>query len=342
VADPVYGWLSHNLLAFGRPLFLLAGLSAALFIALFALELLAPRFWCAHLCPLGALLGIAAKVGLAKRARAEECGKCSLCVSNCPTQAVQASEAEELLCIQCNSCASDCPQGAMSLTATAAPSPIPTTKTRRVLLGSITAGVALAAFGGASASEKKRDWTFLRPPGGVEEDEFNRRCIRCGACMRVCPRTALHPTFAEAGLGGIWTPRLVPRLGYCEYHCRLCGQVCPTGAIKELGEGAKEKWIIGIAVIDRNHCLPYRSATGCIVCEEHCPTSPKAILFEEREGTDAEGRTHLLKYPKVVEERCIGCGICENRCPLEGRSAIVVGREAPRTGATTDTGGLGY
>ncbi len=343
-ADPVYSWLSEWLLAFGRPLFLVSGVTAALFGALFALELLAPRFWCAHLCPLGALLGIAAKVGLTRRARASECGKCSICVSNCPTSAVGEgagnTQAEPLLCIQCNTCARDCPQGAMGIVAGAASykQAAPAAPARRAVVGSMVAGVALAAFGGARAGEKRREWGFLRPPGSVGDEEFNRRCIRCGACMRVCPSTALHPSFAEAGLGGIWTPRLVPRVGYCEYHCRLCGQVCPTGAIQALSEGEKEKWVIGIAVLDKNHCLPYRSATGCIVCEEHCPTSPKAILFEEREGIDAQGRTVLLKFPKVVEERCIGCGICETKCPLEGRSAIVVGREAP----ASEDGVLGY
>ena len=36
----------------------------------------------------------------------------------------------------------------------------------------------------------------------------------------------------RAGKGG--TPVLVPQIGYCEYYCSLCTQVCPTGAIKEL------------------------------------------------------------------------------------------------------------
>ncbi len=57
--------------------------------------------------------------------------------------------------------------------------------------------------------------------------------------MKVCPNNALHPTFMEAGLEALWTPVLVPRIGYCEPNCVLCGQVCPTGAIWEITEAQK-------------------------------------------------------------------------------------------------------
>ena len=63
------------------------------------------------------------------------------------------------------------------------------------------------------------------------------------------------------------------------------------------------------------------------VCQEHCPTGEKAIVFDQREVlVGSEVRT--LKLPRVVHERCIGCGICETRCPLDGRSAIRVVNES--------------
>jgi hypothetical protein len=37
---------------------------------------------------------------------------------------------------------------------------------------------------------------------------------------------------------------------------------------------------IGTAFMDRGRCLPWAMNTPCIVCEELCPTSPKAIVFE--------------------------------------------------------------
>ena len=126
----------------------------------------------------------------------------------------------------------------------------------------------------------------IRPPGAVEERAFLERCIRCAECMKVCPNNALHPAFFEAGVEGLWTPILIARIGYCEYSCVLCGQVCPTGAIQKITE--KEKMgigqppiKIGTAFYDHGRCLPWSMQTPCIVCEEFCPTSPKAIWVEE-------------------------------------------------------------
>lgn len=122
---------------------------------------------------------------------------------------------------------------------------------------------------------------------------------------------------------GLWTPLLMARLGYCEYNCTLCGQVCPTGAIKELSLDLKRKTVIGIAVFDKNRCLPYARGEECLVCEEHCPTGKKAIIFDDREVVYG-GVTRRLKQPVVVKSLCIGCGICETKCPIAGTSAIRV------------------
>ena len=119
-------------------------------------------------------------------------------------------------------------------------------------------------------------------------------------------------------------PVLIPRLGYCEYNCTLCGQVCPTGAIPRLSPEEKRKSVIGTAVFDRNLCLPYAKKVNCLVCEEHCPVPDKAIRFELVTDINYEGKRVVLKKPYVVDELCTGCGICENKCPLEGRSAIEV------------------
>lgn len=189
---------------------------------------------------------------------------------------------------------------------------------------------------------------LIRPPGSVSEEEFLAKCVKCGECMKVCPTNGIQPTFFQAGLEGMWTPVMNMKIGYCEAECTLCGQVCPTQAIEELiletlpdsrvvrlqpldpeaGIGVpleqRKPVKIGQAFFDPSRCLPYAFARSCIVCEEHCPTSPKAIWVEEIEELNSAGNKVFLKKPHVDPDRCIGCGICEYVCPLKDRSGIYV------------------
>jgi formate hydrogenlyase subunit 6/NADH:ubiquinone oxidoreductase subunit I len=142
--------------------------------------------------------------------------------------------------------------------------------------------------------------------------------------MKICPTTALQPALFEAGVAGIWTPLVVPRVGYCDYGCTACGQVCPSGAIPLLALEEKRLTVIGKASIDRNRCLPWASGVPCIVCEEMCPTPHKSIRLEKAQVMDASGQTSTVQRPSVLREVCIGCGICEHNCPLEGSAAIRV------------------
>ena len=138
--------------------------------------------------------------------------------------------------------------------------------------------------------------------------------------MKVCITGGLQPTLLEAGIEGIWTPVLVSKIGYCEYNCTLCGQVCPTSAIRKLAPEEKRRTVIGLAFVDPGRCIPFAQGTPCIVCEEHCPTPKKAIVFREQAGKGGA----VVRVPVVVPELCIGCGICENKCPIPDLAGIRV------------------
>jgi ferredoxin len=189
-------------------------------------------------------------------------------------------------------------------------------------------GVALA---GVEPITRRQPATLIRPPGATLTD-FSALCIRCSACVRVCPTQGLQPSLFEGGLQDLMTPRLVPRLGYCSYSCSACGQVCPTGAIPELVLEEKQHTPIGLARVDRDRCLPWAYNIPCIVCEEVCPVADKAIWLEEVEAVNAQGETVLLQRPRVIKELCNGCGICEYQCPMGGESAV-------RVYAPTEVGG---
>ena len=201
---------------------------------------------------------------------------------------------------------------------------------RRSALIAVGAGVTAAVLFSTGVARAVKHPGLIRPPGAQDEGRFLSHCLRCGECMKVCPTAGLQPTLGEAGLEGLWTPVLRSRLGYCDYACHACGQVCPSGAIPPLALPEKRRQVIGVAVIDKDRCLPWASNTPCVVCEEMCPVPEKAIeLGGRRLITRANGSQDYLSRPRVVAERCIGCGICEYKCPLEGSSAIVVVPASP-------------
>jgi ferredoxin len=193
---------------------------------------------------------------------------------------------------------------------------------RQVLLsfGAAVAGVGLLRIG--SSSDRNSPY-LIRPPG-TEEANLISTCVRCGQCVRVCPTGGLHPALNRAGIEGIWTPVLIPRLGYCDYSCNACGESCPVGTIPNLSLEQKRVKVIGRVIIDQDRCIPWAEEQDCIVCEEMCPLPEKAIVLESVEVNQVNGETFTVQRPEVIFDRCIGCGICEYQCPVEGEAAIRV------------------
>ncbi len=317
-----------------------------LLVAILFMNRVIPRFWCRVLCPLGAFLGVFARFALFGMEKDHsKCTDCNLCLVNCqgadsPQGGVKWRQDE---CHMCLNCETACPEDVIKFRF------LPNRKSaitkpdtgRRTAIASAAAGAAIIPVARiADVIDANYDHRVIRPPGSVEEREFLERCIRCAECMKVCPNNALHPAFFEAGVEGIWTPILIARIGYCEHSCVLCGQVCPTGAIQKITEeqklGIGQKPVsIGTAFYDQGRCLPWAMATPCIVCEEFCPTSPKAIWVEEvdiprrlpmaqENGKEPEMTMVHVQRPHVDPSLCIGCGACEKVCPVQDKPAVYV------------------
>ena len=300
----------------------------AVFLGILALNRLAPRFWCRYLCPLGGMLGLISKVSLLRRKVSPDCTGCKLCSAACPTGTIDpnqgyASDPSE--CTLCLDCLEACPRSSVEISPILRPArlnPAYDPDRRQALLSLATATVAVALF--------QRNWLRIQPPPfdirppGADEKNLLSTCVRCGVCLRICPTGALQPDSLNDGLEGLWTPILVPRIGYCEFSCNQCGQVCPTQAIPSLPIEEKRQQVIGKAYIDQNHCLAWADHKDCIVCEEMCPLPEKAIYLKETEVTLENGDLKTIQLPVVQRDRCIGCGVCEYKCPLRGEAAIRV------------------
>jgi len=153
--------------------------------------------------------------------------------------------------------------------------------------------------------------TCIRPPGAVAEPAFLETCYRCGACVNVCPARAIQPLAEEAQeLAG--TPVIDPDIAACTVCDRLkCTRTCPSGVLQPVTDPHAIR--MGTACVYRPLCLRTRGdactvcldvcprgvealtcftadppevleagCIGCGLCQQHCPTSPKAVAVIPR------------------------------------------------------------
>ncbi len=331
VSEPAYRFMRDRVFRVGRQAFVGGATIGLIFLGLAGLNFVKPRFWCRYVCPLGGLLGLVSIRPSLRLVRDEDtCNECGRCGRACPAAAQPHKHGEWLPteCYVCWNCVAACNFKGLSF---AFESPLSRPKvgsldlSRRAVIAAGIGGFAgLFAFRlTPHAQGQIYPPDLVRPPGSRPEREFLQRCIQCGVCMRGCPTNALHPAgFFEAGIEGLWTPMVVAKRGYCQHTCNQCGIICPTGAIQPLSLEEKQSTSIGLAFFDTTRCLPYAFNRECIICEEHCPVTPKAITFVTREIEIGDGQTQMIRQPQVDPDQCIGCGICEWSCVFSDRAAI--------------------
>ncbi|MBM4055199.1 MAG: 4Fe-4S dicluster domain-containing protein [Planctomycetes bacterium] len=339
-----HAFFKEILFAHHAPFFRAHGILLFAFILIITFGIVVRRYWCRNLCPMGALFALFSDWSLFKRNVSSTCTSCGLCVEKCGMGAIESGgqSTKEGECILCMTCRKVCPEYSVTFRRQQpALQKYAIDLSRRAFVVSGITSAAITPFLKLNYRKKinKGNTSIIRPPGAVNETEFLARCIRCGECMKVCKTNGIHPVLLEYGIEGIWTPQLIPRIGYCDYGCVLCTRVCPSGAIKRLPLEEKRWVALGKARIDHNRCIPWVGYSrlpelekewqdfNCGVCEEVCPVPTKAIHFNTY--VDEQGRE--IRRPFVREDVCVGCGFCEKVCPVLGTSAIVVEGIQPQT-----------
>ncbi len=220
-------------------------------------------------------------------------------------------------------------------------------KSRRRLLVRLLQGLGFSVVGGVVWSsivyENKNDPLVLRPPGAHPEEEFLKKCIKCGLCVIACANRENVPydrqgnklvtlRLAAPGDGKpLGTPYFIPREVPC-YMCEdvPCAFACPTKALdtellkNEKGKVDINKARMGVAVVDYNSCIAYWGLQ-CDACVRACPLMHKAIYMDLRRNKRT-GK-HAMLVPVVDPDYCTGCGLCEHACPTDKPAIYVLPRE---------------
>jgi ferredoxin len=295
----------------------------AFFLFILALSAVRGRRFC-DWCPVGTLLGACSRVAVVRmRLRKDLCVSCGACERVCPMSCVDAKNKtlDGDRCILCLGCAGRCEVGALDYRPGGVGDGRGKDERRAFLRGGVLSAIpgllylagAVSAFRaprrGPLSGLETRALPVVLPPGAGDVGSFFARCVGCQACAAACPTGIVR---ADASPH----PRLDYIRGYCQYNCTECARVCPTRALRPLGED-KRRTRIGLSELARARCVVVTRGQSCGACAEVCPTH--ALRMEPL------NENAVLTAPVFDSAYCIGCGGCFNVCPAEPRAFAVAG-----------------
>ena len=303
-------------------------LFAAMFVALVALNAIAPRFWCRYLCPLGGLLGAISKVAVFRREVRGDCNACGACQIKCPTDTIG-------------------PVARPSTTRRAHPE-------RNAVESKDAPSTTRRAHPERTLSLPKRESKDARRSAQEAFASDPAECTMCLECWAVCAQAGVqfpaHRSIADrrtydpnrrqaliaigvavTGLALIKSDAVARRdhpyllrppgarendlLDKC-IRCNLCSRACPTSGLQPaIMEAGLEGFWTPILAPRLGYC-----DYSCNACGQVCPVQAIPPL------SLAEKRLRVLGRAYIDQNRCIAwadhrdCIVCEEMCPLPDKA----------------------
>lgn len=283
------------------------------------------RLYCNTICPVGAFLGILSRHPLVRLSiRKEACIRCGLCARICKAHCIdlRTQTIDTSRCVNCYDCGAVCGREGLRPRLLPflrrAPShqaqpreSAPPLETRRAFLGALACSAPLLFTACDSKRRRPRSADPARlgdnraaaavPAGARSVERLLDGCTGCGLCISACPTRVLQPSMRAHGWRGLFKPYLNFSLGFCNFDCTACADVCPAGALLPIALAEKQKTQIALAEFHRDRCVVQQNRRECGACTEHCPT--KALFT-------VEGR-----FPVFEHNLCTACGVCADECP---------------------------
>ncbi len=277
------------------------------------------RIYCNSICPVGAVLRLAAsRPFLRVDIDPEKCVGCGSCAAVCKAGCIDiaAKKVDNSRCLVCGNCLDSCRFAALIFGAgsrSLQKNPDSFSPVRRALFGGLLASAAGWLLPKALLSAQQTPEAIL-PPGAGDQAAFSAKCISCHLCVAACPSAVIRPTSGRSGILSLQQPSLFFEHGMCEQNCNLCSQICPVMAIRPVEAEKKRLMKIGEVVYHQKLCVVETNGTDCGACAEHCPTQAVRMV---------PYRNNLM-IPSTDPSICIGCGSCEHICPVRPQRAIIV------------------
>lgn len=267
------------------------------------------RIFCTTLCPVGTTLGLCSKYGHKKLYISEDiCKNCGQCEKECPTGAINSKDKtlDNERCIRCMRCVAKCPGNGILYGKKTEKIAFEPSRRNFITAGIITTVAAVILVKGKSFADtivrnfKKRP---ICPPGAGSPDAFAQKCTNCGLCVEHCKGNVLKKPDAE-----FETVHVDFKDGKCEFGCKNCSDVCPTGALKKMTLNEKQNCRIGLVKLDYDACKK------CGLCAHICPKN----AFVHKAGGN----------PVYKPQNCIGCGACQNICPAKAIEIVSINEQS--------------